>query len=145
MIFAPSIAYHSICLKNSGNLGPTFWPSSVQGSAKSWAPGCVNAAGKARRQAEVVSNSSNKIHQTWEPPFSRALYTTYKRGWRTRTPHPWHFEDWAGRARHSKLELLHTCTSLRLGWPRSHAQIRFLVDIFHSRLLFFAFLTNLNV
>ena len=27
-----------------------------------------------RVDAEVVSNSSNKIHQTWEPPFSRALY-----------------------------------------------------------------------
>ena len=25
-------------------------------------------------QAEVVSKSSNKIHQTWGPPFSRALY-----------------------------------------------------------------------
>ena len=25
-------------------------------------------------QAEVVSNSRNKIHQTWGPPFSRALY-----------------------------------------------------------------------
>ena len=37
----------------------------VQGSAKRWSPGCVNAAGKARRQAEVVSNSGNKIHQTY--------------------------------------------------------------------------------
>ena len=25
-------------------------------------------------EAEVVSNSKNKIHQTWGPPFSRALY-----------------------------------------------------------------------
>ena len=25
-------------------------------------------------QAEVVSNSSNRIHQTWGPPFSRALH-----------------------------------------------------------------------
>ena len=25
-------------------------------------------------EAEVVSNSSNKIHQTWEGPYSRALY-----------------------------------------------------------------------
>ena len=25
-------------------------------------------------QAEVVSDSRNKIHQTWGPPFSRALY-----------------------------------------------------------------------
>ena len=32
----------------------------------------LNAAGKAR--AEVVSNSRNKIHQTWGPPFRRALY-----------------------------------------------------------------------
>ena len=26
-------------------------------------------------QTEVVSKSSNKIHQTWGPPFSQALYT----------------------------------------------------------------------
>ena len=25
-------------------------------------------------EAEVVSNSRNKIHQTWGPPFSQALY-----------------------------------------------------------------------
>ena len=25
-------------------------------------------------QEEVVSKSRNKIHQTWDPPFSRALY-----------------------------------------------------------------------
>ena len=25
-------------------------------------------------QAEVVSSSRNKIHQTWGPPFGRALY-----------------------------------------------------------------------
>ena len=43
----------------------------VQGSAERWAPGCANAVSK----AEVVSNSSNKIHQTWGLPFSRALYT----------------------------------------------------------------------
>ena len=43
----------------------------VQSSAERWAPGCVNAASK----AEVVSNSSNKIHQTWGLPFSRALYS----------------------------------------------------------------------
>ena len=30
-----------------------------------------------QRQAEVVSNTRNKIHQTWGPPFSRALYTFY--------------------------------------------------------------------
>ena len=38
----------------------------LQGSAKRWAPGCVNAAD----QTEVVSNSSNKIHQTWERLFA---------------------------------------------------------------------------
>ena len=43
----------------------------VQGSAKRWFPGCVNVN---EGQAEVVSNSSNEIHQTLEPPFSRALY-----------------------------------------------------------------------
>ena len=30
-------------------------------------------------EAEVVSNSSNKIHQTWGPPFSRALYLLHGR------------------------------------------------------------------
>ena len=25
-------------------------------------------------QAEVVSNSRNKVHQTWRPPFNRTLY-----------------------------------------------------------------------
>ena len=44
----------------------------IQGSAKRWAPGCVNAAGNA--QAVLVSNSRRKIYQTWIPPFSRALY-----------------------------------------------------------------------
>ena len=29
-------------------------------------------------KAEVVSNSRNKIHQTWGPPFSRALYSLNK-------------------------------------------------------------------
>ena len=29
-------------------------------------------------QAEVVSKSRNKIHQTWEPPFSRALCSTHR-------------------------------------------------------------------
>ena len=28
-------------------------------------------------QAEVVSKSSNKIHQTWGPPFNQALYLLY--------------------------------------------------------------------
>ena len=27
-------------------------------------------------KAEMVSKINNKIHQTWGPPFSRALYTT---------------------------------------------------------------------
>ena len=36
-------------------------------SAKIDAPGCVNAA-------EVMSNSSNKIHQTWCTDFSQSLY-----------------------------------------------------------------------
>ena len=44
----------------------------VQGSAKRWSPGYVNAAGKS--QAEVVSKSRNKIHQTWERHISRSLY-----------------------------------------------------------------------
>ena len=35
-------------------------------------------------QAEVASNSSNKIHQTWGPPFSRALYIG-----NDRRPHTW--------------------------------------------------------
>ena len=30
-------------------------------------------------QADVVSNSSNNIHQTWGPPFSRALWSTCMR------------------------------------------------------------------
>ena len=42
----------------------------LQGSAKRHAPGCVNAAG----ETEVVSNSSNKSHQTEGLPFSRVLY-----------------------------------------------------------------------
>ena len=42
----------------------------VQGSAKRLRPGLVNAAGK---EAEVVSESSNRIHQTCEKLFSRAL------------------------------------------------------------------------
>ena len=37
-------------------------PPPLQGSAKRWSLGCVNAAGKAR--SEVGSNSSNKINQT---------------------------------------------------------------------------------
>ena len=36
----------------------------IQGSAKRWTPGCMNATGKARQK--VVGNSRNKIHQTWE-------------------------------------------------------------------------------
>ena len=30
-------------------------------------------------RAEVVSNRSNKIHQTWGPPFSRSLYIPHHR------------------------------------------------------------------
>ena len=51
-------------------VGPKTAPHSlhacmwVQGLARRWTPGCANAAGKA--------NSSNKIHQTWGPPFCRA-------------------------------------------------------------------------
>ena len=26
-------------------------------------------------QTDVISNSSNKIHQTWQPPFGQALYS----------------------------------------------------------------------
>ena len=43
----------------------------IQGSAKRWTPGCMNAAGKARQK--VVGNSRNKIHQTWGLPSSRTL------------------------------------------------------------------------
>ena len=46
----------------------------IQDTAVKWSPGCVNAAGKARQKAEVVSNSNNPIHQTWGPPFNRALF-----------------------------------------------------------------------
>ena len=31
-------------------------------------------------QAEAISNSRNKIHQTWAPPFSRALYLPQREG-----------------------------------------------------------------
>ena len=44
----------------------------LEGSAKKLWPGYVNAAGKLR-QRKVVSNSSNKVHQTWPKP-SQALY-----------------------------------------------------------------------
>ena len=50
------------------NLAGIFLLDPVQGSTKKWAPGFVDAAG------EVVSNSSNKIHQIWGPPFTQALY-----------------------------------------------------------------------
>ena len=47
----------------------------VQVSAKRLRPGCVNAAGKLRLP---LNNSTNKIHQTWPKPFSRALYVKLK-------------------------------------------------------------------
>ena len=40
----------------------------LQGWSKSLSPGCVSA------EAEVVSKSRNKVHQTWGPPYRRALY-----------------------------------------------------------------------
>ena len=43
----------------------------IQGSAKRWSPGLRECCRQS--QAEVVSKSINKIHQTWGPPFSRAL------------------------------------------------------------------------
>ena len=57
--------------KNISSPHPPPKKACLQGSAKRWAPGCVNAAD----QTEVVSNSSNKIHQTGGLPFSRALYS----------------------------------------------------------------------
>ena len=47
----------------------------IQGSAKRWTPGCMNAAGKA--QAEMVSKSSKKFHKTFVLPFSPALYSPF--------------------------------------------------------------------
>ena len=38
----------------------------LQRSAKRWSPGYVNAAGKTRQK-------QHNTHQTWGPPFSRAL------------------------------------------------------------------------
>ena len=52
--------------KNISSPHPPPKKTCLQGSAKRWAPGCVNAAD----QTEVVSNSSNKIHQTWERLFA---------------------------------------------------------------------------
>ena len=42
----------------------------VQGSAKRWSPECCRQS-----HAEVASKNSNKIHQTWEQQFSRALHS----------------------------------------------------------------------
>ena len=46
------------------------WPQPflLRGWAKKWSPGCENFYGQA--EAGVVSNSRNKIHQTWAPFFS---------------------------------------------------------------------------
>ena len=39
-------------------------------------PGCENVSGKLQVEAEVVSNNRNTIQQTWERPYSQALYIT---------------------------------------------------------------------
>ena len=44
----------------------------VQAGVHGDAPGCVNSAG-ILREAEVVSNSRNRIHQTWSIDCSRSL------------------------------------------------------------------------
>ena len=49
----------------------------VQGSAKKVVPRLRECCGQS--QADVVSKSSNNIHQTWGPPFSRSLYSTQRR------------------------------------------------------------------
>ena len=57
---------------SNAHSGANWREGEIQGSAKRLSPGWVNAAGIAR-QADVVSSSRNKIHQTWGPPFSREL------------------------------------------------------------------------
>ena len=74
LAFFCALLYAFICCKYSGSvIFSTSWlltmvnRVSVQGLAKRWSPCCRQG------QAEMLSNSRYKIHQTWGPPFSRSL------------------------------------------------------------------------
>ena len=61
LIAALSLSVASLSLSSLSLVCCVSFETVVQGWDKKWAPGCQNFSGK---EAEVASNSRNKIHQT---------------------------------------------------------------------------------